>query len=302
MWNFLDSKSLAVVALLLGALAIVGVDSSESSVDLDAVAEAWGDVLSDADQFGMRLTRVSAADEMELGRRLSSEFASSAAHPLDSYVAAVGQELTRNIERHDIQYRFRVVESGVINAFALPGGNVFITTGMMQFLESEAELAAILGHEIAHVDLRHCIERFQYELAAGDVGRAAEAMRRVAGQGYARFQEVDADLHGIYLSMRAGYDPAAGQAVFDRFTAQHEPESGPRPRTPVGELARVTIATAGDYLRSHPPSTSRSRRVSQLLERIRSREQGAAVYVGRENYRTRTPRSRRFIPAESRTL
>jgi predicted Zn-dependent protease len=56
-----------------------------------------------------------------------------------------------------------VVASAEVNAFALLGGQVFVTRGMLGFVESEAELAAVLGHEIAHVDLRHCVERYQYE-------------------------------------------------------------------------------------------------------------------------------------------
>ena len=117
------------------------------------------------------------------------------------YVDAVGQTLVPWVRRHGIAYQFHVIDSSEVNAFSVPGGQVFVFTGMLQFLQSEAELAAILGHEIAHMDQRHCIEKYQYELAARKVGlegigHIADRARLPITIAYQKNQEIEADAQG----------------------------------------------------------------------------------------------------------
>ena len=97
---------------------------------------------------------------------------------------------------------------------------------MLDFLKTEAELAAILGHEIAHVDLRHCIERYQYELSLkriglSEVGGLIDVTRRLISVGYNKYQEVEADAYGTILSIETGYDPDATAAVFARLSKHY---------------------------------------------------------------------------------
>jgi predicted Zn-dependent protease len=112
--------------LALSAVVVVTVGRSSHSVSLSAAMELWGDVLRDADDFGLQLTRVSAHDEMELGDGIASGFiAGSYMDPaLEPYVSAVGSALVRNVSRKDIVYKFHVIKSTEVNAFAIPGGHV----------------------------------------------------------------------------------------------------------------------------------------------------------------------------------
>ncbi len=138
MWNRTGAW-IALALMLIGAAA-VWIGDVDESVSLSAAMEVWGDVIRDVDQFGLTLIRVSDKKEMEFGRNLSRGMIDASAGNSDwqSYVTAVGQGLVPYVRRPGIQYEFHVVEGSWINAFALPGGQVFISTGMLKFLRSGA--------------------------------------------------------------------------------------------------------------------------------------------------------------------
>ncbi len=152
--------------------------------------------------------------ERQLGGRFPDE-------NLQSYLDRVGQRLARVCHRPDIAYHFAAVDVDAINAFAVPGGYVYITTGLLEKLSSEAELAAILGHEIGHVVARDTMAALsrQRVMTAAMVGAllsgspdAAQGTSFVAGVlslQYSRDDEKDADLAGLAYMVQAGYDPDA---------------------------------------------------------------------------------------------
>jgi len=282
---------LAAVVLLLiagGALTLVGGADERPSVA--SVLEIWGDVLRDADQFGLKLTRVSDRDEMTIGNDIANEIAlrGRETQAMAAYVTEVGDKLTAHVRRPGMRYRFHVLEGETVNAFAAPGGHVYVFTGLLEFLHSEAELAAILGHEISHVDLRHCIERMQYgaaleKVGVGGLGHAAEMLRRFGSVEYNKYQELEADAQGARLSVEAGYDPSAAVDVFDRMQQRFGYDARP-PGTPIGELGQVLGGVLGSYLASHPQSAERSRRLQVLVADYRANAQGAAPSSGAERY------------------
>jgi predicted Zn-dependent protease len=224
----------------------------------------------------------------------------------EAYVTAVGQMLLPHIRRKGIQYEFHVIDWSEINAFALPGGQIFITTGMLEFLQSEAELSAILGHEISHVDLRHCIELFQYELALRKVGmwelgQLSEIARQIfLMASYNKYQELEADAQGVRLSIEAGYNPEAGAAVFNRVRQRFGEQASSKAKTPIGEMTQALEEAMGSYFSSHPVSEERMRRLSSLVFKNRQRLSGHTFYVGAENYRRRIPRAQQEFPGEQR--
>jgi predicted Zn-dependent protease len=295
--------------LILGGVAVLP-GEIEQDVSFSSVLEIWGDILRDVDQFGLKLTRVSDREEMQVGKDISGMVSARERQDTHSakYVSAVGQALVPHVKRTGIQYEFHVIEAGwMVNAFALPGGQIYVTTGMLEFLRSEAELAAILGHEISHVDLRHCIEHYQYELTlkkvgARPVGQLAEIARRLVALEYGKYQELEADAHGMRLSILAGYNPEAGPAVFDRLKRHFREKAAPKVKTPVGEILQALGDVAESYFRSHPPSAERMRRLDGLVAKNRERLAGKLFYVGVENYRQRIPRSQKEIPSEQRRL
>ena len=192
------------------------------------------------------------------------------------------------------------IDSPEINAFALPGGQVFVMTGLLNFAQSEAELAAVVGHEISHVDLRHCIERYQYEIklkkiGAPEVGSIVEFAHRIATAGFSRYQELDADAQGERMSTRPVRSAGAGAALFTRMKAQfHEPDRASA-NTPAGEVTQAAGEAIGSYFRTHPPSAERARRLNEMVAGRRGE-----YYVGKENLHERVAKGRKEYAGERR--
>ena len=294
----------AVMALMIAAGVAASLGERDPNVSLDSAREIWADILRDADQVGLQATRVSADREMRLGTELAGAIKTDDVE-VARYVAAVGEALLPQVNRKAIRYQFHVIRSSSINAFALPGGHIYVFTGLLDFLESEAELAAILGHEISHVDLRHCIERYQYELAlrklkAAPAGEIVSIAHNLAAFGYAQYQELEADTSGERLSIEAGYDPDAAAAVFNRMSDKFGEKDQPRAETPGSEAAQAVAEALGAYFRSHPPSAERARQLSEMVARNRVNLAGRHVYVGFENYRRKIPRRERQFSGETR--
>jgi beta-barrel assembly-enhancing protease len=297
-----------VLALLAAGVVLATIGASGHPVNFGSLLSLWSDVLRDTDQIGMRLTRLSDAEEMRIGSELArfmSTFPRDAGD--ENYVTDVAQSLLPRVRRPGIHYQFRVIRSPQVNAFSLPGGQVFITTGMLATLESEAELAAVLGHEIAHVDLRHCVERYQYEYrlkkaGAPELGSMVGLAHRLATLGFSSDQELEADARGEALAIQAGYDPDAIAALFERMKARfHEP--APRAAsTPAGEVAQAAAEAVGSYFRTHPPFAEREQQLAEMRARNHRELKGRSFYTGKENLRTRTARARREWGTEFRSL
>jgi len=149
-----------------------------------------------------------------------------------AYINQVGQKLVAVCDRKDIQYQFQVVDDDQVNAFACPGGFVYFYTGLLRQMDNEAELAAVMAHEISHVVGRHSIKRLQmvlgvgmaYELAMGE--KESKAIETAVGVGmtlissqFSRDDEREADDYGMTYMIRAGYDPNAMITMFDKLAA-----------------------------------------------------------------------------------
>jgi len=169
---------------------------------------------------------MSEQQEIELGRNYAQEIAKQypryADEKLQAYVQRVGERVARYGHRSHLSYRFTVVDSAEIYAFAIPGGHIYIHRGLMAYLGSEAELAAVLGHEVGHVTARHSV-RQQSQSAAwnilgqavaigtgvGAAGDVTSALGTALVRGYGRDMELEADGFGAQYLARSGYDPQA---------------------------------------------------------------------------------------------
>ena len=197
------------------------------------------------------LVLMSANEEIRAGREADAEIRkeygvyNNAA--LQQYVDRVGQRVARTSHRGDLTYRFTVLDSPEINAFALPGGYVYVTRGMLAYLNTESELAAVLGHEIGHVTARHAVQQ-QSAATAANLGimlgsiflpelrsQAAQTLLGAVGgsilSGYGREHELEADRLGAEYLARSGYNPQAmirvigilkDQEAFDAEVARQE--------------------------------------------------------------------------------
>jgi predicted Zn-dependent protease len=179
-------------------------------------------------------TTLTPEQEQQIGEqehpRILQQFGGEYPDPaLQAYVDEIGASLAAVSELPDLEFTFTLLNSEVANAFALPGGYVYITRGLMTLAENEAEMAGVLGHEIGHVTARHAAQRQTQATGAGllatlgtigaailggeTAGRLAQQVAGVGAQAYvasySREQELEADMLGIRYLARAGYDPQA---------------------------------------------------------------------------------------------
>ncbi|MEW6312866.1 MAG: M48 family metalloprotease [Pseudomonadota bacterium] len=209
------------------------------------------------------LALVSEADEIRIGKQgdldIKKEYGFYDLPKLQEYVDMVGQKLARNSHRSNLEFHFTVVDSPEINAFALPGGYIYITRGLLAYLNSEAELAAVLGHEIGHVTARHSVQQMSAAYAADIAVQIASIFAPELGSavgrnlvnvlggallsGYGREHELEADRLGAQYLAKTGYDPQAmvqvirvlkNQELFDAEIAKQE---GREPRAYHGLFA-----------------------------------------------------------------
>ncbi len=185
------------------------------------------------------LVFMSENQEIALGREYHKEVVKQyepfADQELQDYVQAVGEKVASVSHRGNLYYRFTVLDSPDINAFALPGGYIYIHRGLLTYMNSEAELAAVLAHEVGHVTARHAVRRhtsatlagiFSTAVAVGTGQRAAADLASLLGQavtrGYGREHELEADGLGASYLARAGYDPQAMVEVIGLLKMQQE--------------------------------------------------------------------------------
>lgn len=224
-----------------------------------------------------QMLALSRTEEIKIGAEnapaLTQEFGGAVPSPeLQSYVRDIGNRLAEVTEADfpTLPWEFILLDSKVINAFALPGGKVFISRGLTEEMTNEAQLAAVLGHEIGHVTARHTSERFAQATmttiggavlggligaAAGDgkgtaIGAGAVAgatVGQVAALSFSRDQEVEADRLGMRYMEKIKYDPVGAIEVQQI-------------------LARAGGGGGGvDWFSTHPSS---SRRIGELQERL----------------------------------
>src|SRR6266404_4486957 len=128
--------------LVIGCSVAVSRGSLDPNVSFDSAREIWSDVLRDVDEFGLHATRVPAHKEMQLGAEIAAQIKTWGAEDPEAskYVTAVAQQLLPNVNRKSMRYQFHVIQAPQMNAFAIPGGHIYVLTGLLDFLESESEL------------------------------------------------------------------------------------------------------------------------------------------------------------------
>jgi len=177
-----------------------------------------------------------AANEAKVGAtehaKVEAQFGKFMTGPIATYVNQVGQRVAANTERDDIQYRFYVLDTPLVNAFALPGGYTYFSRGLLTLANSEAELAAVIGHEIGHITARHAASRMSRGMVAGigaavigaavggNAGQLASLGSNLYISSYSRGQEHQSDELGVRYLSRAGYDPTAMSTFLASLDAQ----------------------------------------------------------------------------------
>jgi len=231
------------------------------------------------------LILISTQEEVSIGQSLVKDVESQSKVTDDlvlaEYVNRVGQKIASLSDRTDLQYHFKVLESPEINAFACPGGFIYVYSGLLKTMDNEAQLSGVLGHEIGHIVARHSVKRLQQVLGLQvllsiALGESSEVTQKAIGagltvimQGYSRQNEFEADYDGTLYMTKAGYDPEGMVELFGKFK---EMEKGSK------------TSSLDQLLASHPPTVDR---IAKVEEEIKSFNlAGKQLAFGKEDYQS----------------
>ena len=204
-------------------------------------------LLDSAKNVGKATSEIGEKEEIDIGRDLAARLLGAAPlvanDAMQRYVNHVGRWLASQTERADLPWQFGVLQAPQLNAFATPGGNIFITYGLLERMKSEAELAGVLAHEIAHVLKKHHLKAIQkgarVELAGAALSTLArqdrntpsrEKLLAAGGEFFARgldkSDELEADRLGVVIAARGGYDAYGLPSVLQTLQAMNPEDSG----------------------------------------------------------------------------
>jgi predicted Zn-dependent protease len=231
-----------------------------------------------------QLSLVSEKDEIALGQEAAGQVEQSMGvygdPKVQAYVSSIGMRLAKASERPNLPWRFVVLDDPTVNAFALPGGPIFVTRGILTHLGSEAELASVLGHEIGHVTARHSVQQLskaqlaQLGLGLGMIfSEDLRSMGQVAGAGlqllflkFGRDAERQSDQLGFRYMVANGYDPREMDDVF--VTLERASASEGAGRVP-------------EWMATHPDPGNRAETARKRAEEVKDAE---GRRVAREEY------------------
>lgn len=244
-------------------------------VSANAVVAMAADAQRDLTRAPMRLTRLSDDEEIAVGKELAEQYSGNAdklspeQQALEDYVRRVGGSVALQAHRR-LPYSFHLLpDRAMINAFSLPGGPVYVGEGLLDLMTSEDQLAAVLGHEIEHIDHYHCAERVQIEarlrnLKLGIVGALLQIPLEVWEAGYNKDEEFEADREGMRLAVLADYSPCGAVSLFEKFGKLHD-EYVIHARSPEEELSQLAIQSLQGYFRSHPLPSERLAQANNVI-------------------------------------
>jgi len=248
--------------------------------------------LAQATQIKYHSNKYSVQDDIKLGRQAAqeaeSQFPLLRDETVRSYVESVGRRLVAGIpsefQHPEFQYYFKVVNARDINAFALPGGPMYVNRGMIEAAKTEGEMAGVMAHEISHVALRHgtaqATKGQKYSILGGiagiagtilggpGVGQLAQAPFAVYLLKFSREYETEADILGARIMANAGYDPRDLANMFRTIEAQGGGGGGFLSDHPSPTDRYARINREAQYLRVNP-SGNDSRQFARIQERLR---------------------------------
>lgn len=275
-----------LIALALAALVLGGCSKQQTEAFMRNINESGG-----LKQTLTNLREPTQAEEIEIGNGVAETLLG--ARPLlddpdlQRYVNAVGMWVAQQSERAELPWHFGVNDSDHINAFAAPGGYIIVTKGMMKQLRNEAELAGVLGHEVAHVTQKHHLKVLRKAAAinllsasaaaATAESRRAELVQKLSGptkelyaRGLDKADEFEADRMGVVLSARAGYDPYGLPAVLTTLASADPKDNFLTLLTKTHPLPQVRLDTLAPGLATlegikAPPNPTRFQQYTRKL-------------------------------------
>lgn len=278
-----------VVILAAGAALIVFLVRENPKTPLSSsyapIYQLFGHTTSGFNRALAVAVRVDDVDEKEYGDAIAAE-CDLYADKNDRdyvYINRVMQDLVP-YGKKKFRYRLYVSEDSSPNAFALPGGVIFVTRGLLETIHSQSELVAVLAHEMGHIELSHCLDHVKFGLAAKKLGiktigdLADETISLMMRDSFSKTQEDEADMYAFELLCAGKYDPSAEGRVYDAFIKWCAENGGESRKK--GNLVR-------DYFMSHPPMEIRAEKYREKARKWWKDNNGVKRYVGIMNMERR---------------
>lgn len=237
------------------------------------------------DHLVTRVILVSDLDEREFGDVLRAQYEAQLdqKNPTIRYVNDVLAHMSQFAEK-PFEYRAYLVDYGMPNAMALPGGVVLVTEGLLRTLDSEAELAAVLAHELGHIEQGHCLDAVKFRLLAEKMGSATLgeivdfAVGVLVSHSFSKTQEDEADEYAYAALVRSRYDPLGVAWAFSSLLAYQDS---------VGDGEPSRADPIRDYFRSHPPLALREAKFRARAEAWWQGHRDQLRSVGGQNLKDR---------------
>jgi predicted Zn-dependent protease len=229
---------------------------------------------------------VTPAEEQEIGALFFNQIAQQQGDRLNqdqatvAYLTNIGNAIARSTNRSGINYTFHVIEDETVNAFVIPGGYVFLYRGILNTLENEAQLAALLGHEIGHNDAGHTLDfikivKAQEQLGVSDISKIIPPLTaNLITYVYQESEEIEADQIGTNIAFDRCYDPHQISIFWDGINSP----------TSDGILKLIDLV-----LRTHPPSNKRAIATRQQAIDLITSDPQRQLIIGQTNYRRQQP-------------
>jgi predicted Zn-dependent protease len=247
------------------------------AVSANALVDVAADWQRDISRVPMRITRISDQEEKRIGDELAQQYQpdeapqNPEARATERYINEVGGRVAAHAKR-TLPFRFYLVSDGnLINAFALPGGYIFVGQGLLDRMTSEDELAFVLGHEIEHIDHYHAVERVQIEAQLKNLNlEAVASLAQIPVSlwqiGYSKDEEMEADREGLLLASASGYSAKGAVNLLERWT-QLRREYVIHAENPTDELSQLAIDSLTGYFRTHPLPSERLAQANAVIAR-----------------------------------
>ncbi|MFN7997715.1 MAG: M48 family metalloprotease [Bryobacteraceae bacterium] len=265
----------AIIVVALGAALVVSERrKAEAPVGPEPILNLIADTEHELTRLPVAFAPLADSEEVKIGKSIEKSYADMWRHPegeqqtraIEAYVQQVGSRVAANAHRK-LPYRFHYIpELDFVNAFALPGGPVYIGEGLLALMETEDQLAAVLGHELEHIDHRHCAERVQIQAALrhAPLGGLMGIPVEVFAAGYSKTQELEADREGTKLAAAASYSPFGALTMFEAFDRAY-PAKRAKSNSPEEELSGIALQTLEGYFRSHPLTAERIDQIRKMI-------------------------------------
>src|SRR5580704_16749811 len=266
-----------LIVLVVGVMALYFSQRRHEAtpVSANAVIALAADAQRDLSRAPLRLTRLSDDQEIAIGNQLAQQYSAMngklnpEGQALENYVRSIGNTLALHAHR-PLPYSFHLLPNRIMmNAFSLPGGHVYIGEGLLDLMTSEDQVAAVLAHEVEHIDHYHCAERVQIEarlrnLKLGIVGALVQIPLAVWEAGYNKDEELEADREGMRLAVLGDYSPYGAVSLFEKFARLHH-EYTIHAQSPEEELSELAMQSLEGYFRSHPEPSERLAQANSLI-------------------------------------